>query len=58
MQCVSPPLPFSLHILEFRKVTRTKVSINDLSRSPSIFVMCFLFIFAVCLWVLEQYLVK
>lgn len=58
MQCLSPPLLFSLCILEFRKVTRTKVSINDLSRSTSIFVVCFLFIFAVCLFVFEQYLVK
>lgn len=58
MQYLFPPLLFSLCILEFRKVTRTKVSISDLSRSTSIFVVCFLFIFAVCLLVFEQYLVK
>jgi len=58
MMCVSLPLLFSLCILELRKVTRTKASMNDLCRSTSVFLLCFLFIFAVCLLVLEQYLVK
>lgn len=52
------PLLFPLCILEFRKVTRTEVSINDLSSSTSIFAVCLLFIFAVCLLAFEQYLVK
>lgn len=56
--CLSLPLLSSGCILELRRVTRAKASINDLSRSTSVFVLHSLFIFAVCLLVFEQYLVK